>query len=170
MITIAKKALQRSVDKQPTEEIVKPTNVETMSTSTRRNAPNLPPADILFDHIDRVSTKIDRVKTTFKVDEESALNTSTISKGSFRNRDRAPAFRKASLELMSECSDDEYVEGIDDPKKKHSQKLAKAASVEKNFVSMFQLQQRQHSGSSEEFYRNNTGASSFKSPKRHEQD
>ena len=97
-------------------------NVDTVNTSTKRKATNLPPVDILFDHLDRVSTKISRVKTTFKAgpaDDDSAMNTSTISKGSFRSKKQqpAPGFRQNSLDESLD-SDDIYVEGIDDDSKK----------------------------------------------------
>ena len=42
----------------------------------------MPPANILFDHIDRVSHKLERIKSSFKMDDVKSIAAS--SKGSFR--------------------------------------------------------------------------------------
>ena len=104
-----------AIKRQPTEEIVQPAKADTLTPSTVRKATNLPPADILFDHIDRVSTKIEKVRRTNNFDNESVHDgdLSVISKASFRSKKRVPAFRQSSLEeevSMDNSSDHDLCE------------------------------------------------------------
>lgn len=55
---------------------------ESLSSRAKKKADNLPPADMLFDHLDRVSNKLSIVKNQMGSIEDS--NASFASKCSFR--------------------------------------------------------------------------------------
>ena len=57
---------------------------DTTTLSIKPRAANLPPADLVFDHIDRVSAKFNKVKSKLAINEDSMFNASFVSKGSFR--------------------------------------------------------------------------------------
>ena len=97
------------------------TNDSTSQNTLRKGT--LPPADIVFDHIDRVSQRFHKVKTKL-AHEESICNASFVSKGSFRQhsskkkvRDEAQKVEPARLlrkgTFDTDQDSDAYMEEID---------------------------------------------------------
>jgi hypothetical protein len=106
------------------ETIVAPNKpIDTTTTLIKPRAANLPPADLVFDHIDRVSTKFNKVKSKLAVHEDSMFNASFVSKGSFRQsstkkqmgdegfQKMAPMKKMGTFDTSEDS--DEYIEQLD---------------------------------------------------------